>query len=179
MQGSQRRAQLAQVERSVNAAMQPLGDPSLSDLAQLSGKLISRSGKDAASKQNSAGEGGQRRAQVLLSSVAILDLENSFGEGRKGGGALELALWIGPEILAENLDIGIPENPIWVVQDAAKAHRPMDEVIALGEASLQPVGGVGDEIHFAGKPTQVRAGSDEMEVQIADRGSMSTGRGTG
>ena len=130
-------------------------------------------------EQDPAGKRSQRRANMLLSGIAIFDCEYSFGEGSERVGALELALRIGPKILAENSSVGVSENPIWVIQDATKAHGPMNEVIPLGEAALQAVGRVGDDIHFAREPAQVRAMSDQMEVKIADCGAMSASRGAG
>lgn len=129
--------------------MQPLGALSSTSLAQLRSQLVAGTGKDSLGEQITACERSQRTAHVLLGGVAVLDRENSFSERSERLDSLELAMWIGPKPLAENSGVGGPENPVRVMQHAAKTHGPLDKIIALGKSPLKALQGIGDEVHFS------------------------------
>ena len=116
---------------------------------------------------------------MLLSSLTIFDREDSTGERGEHIGSLKLAMWIRPKLLPKNSEVGLSENPIGVMQDAAKAHRPLDKVIALSEASLKAIKRVGDKVHISWEAIQIWTRSNEVVIEIADCGAMSAGRGTG
>jgi hypothetical protein len=133
-------------------------------------QLVAREWEDSVCDQKPTCEGGERRATLLTSGFQVAALENKAGQ-------VETAICLGDLALSRWCEVVLPDMTAsglkdpFVVQDAAKAQRPLDVVVA-GDESIPECCCAGRvHVDVLMNAAEVRSLANDHEIQIAHRRS--------